>query len=743
MIYPYGALKFPSPFSDEKVDHFIEEDGPLESYGLLDLAISDDKLIDNLNERIEDSRNYYNDPNGFDLEQKQAENLRMYLGAQANAEDYYDSEDPYIENQIRRAVDSIVSYATARAPQSIVTPADGTPQARKFAANLEKAHNMHGVEFDLRGLIEIQVRSWLMSQEGYLMLEFDPDYGDSGEITVRFLPSDECVVDKNWRYGQQPPFFTVFEKKTVEELLYTYPEKAVEILDSVGAKRPGKRNITRELVVKRTWFKYYNAKTDKPDLGVAIHYDHVMLAKYKDINWLYGSNNFLKNHMLPIIPLQVISDGKHGVDFSTPLDDAVKLQRLINARGKQISLNAMRSNGTVVVDGKRSGLTKEDVENWTQGPNEKVYLKKMKEGVKIADVIWRLDGQDVKPFVVQAQQDLRNQLGEIIGVPVRQDGADLSGDDTTLGQDLLKKDDNNARQDMIVRAIDRMLYHYFNLLTQLMFRWYDEDHYFPYLGEDSGFENIVIKRYYFDDGMRVNVKGLSTIAWDKNREQAMATHLIDKNGMSHLDYYRIAGFENYQKLYDNWVKETKDPFALVRDSNEEFDDADAYAEFLDILGGKTPKVKQEATKEYILTLRKLMFTDKFMAASNKVQQIFMERVKRYLDLYELRTSLDQLSQMDMDKIAPGQPVPPPIPAAQFAQMTHPMAPPGLPAPGMGGLPQPGQMPPPGMPPPGALPPGMAPQGGAPQPGNPIFGGTGLMNPASPQPPSGVSAIPAI
>jgi hypothetical protein len=741
MIYPYGNLRYPTPYSDARVDNLSEEDGVIDQFGLLDLEIDDDKLIDNLNERIEDSRSYYNDPNGFDLEKKRAENLRMYLGAQTDTADYYDSEDPYIENQIRRAVDSIVAYATARSPQSVVTPADETPQSKKFASNLEKAHNMHSVEFDLRGIIEVMVRSWLLNQEAYVMLEYDPDYGDKGEIIPSFVPPDEVVVDKNARYGKTPPAITMFEKKTIQELLYTFPEKKEAIMRSIGFKQPGPKNVTQEVVIKRTWFTYYDAKTGRAQEAVAVHYDRVILCKYKDINWLHNGKNFLKTQMKPLIPLNVLNDGKHWIDFSTPIDDGVRLQRLINARGKQISLNAIRSNDTIVIDGKASGLKKEDAENWTRGPNQKIYLKNSKQEASNQQKIWTIPGQDVKPFVIQAQADLRNQLGEIIGVPVDQTGADISGDDSTLGQDLLKKSNDNARQDMIVRAIDRMLYNYFNLLTQLMFRWYDEEHYFPYLDSDGDFENIVIKQYYFDEGMRVNVKGLSTIAFDKNREQAMATHLIDHQGMSHLDYYRIVGFENPQKLYDNWVKETKNPYELVRDANEQYDDGNAYAEFLDIMGGKQPKMKQDASKDYVLTLRKCMFTERYLTAKTNVQKAFMDRVTRYLDMYELRTSLDQLSQMDMEKLAPGQPVPQPMSEQQFSQIQHPQMP-GMP-PGAPGAP-------PGAPPPG-LPPGM-PQGpppgfpGAqppPAPSGGMFSGTGLMNPASAQTPTGISAIPSL
>lgn len=732
MIYPYGNLKSPAPFSDNKVDDISQQDGIIDQFAPIDLDIPDDKLIENINQRIEESRDYYNDATGFDLEAKRAENLRFYLGLQADSNDYYDQEDPYIENQIRRAVDSIVSYATARTPQSVVTPAEDTPQAKKFASSLEKAQNMHSEEFDLRGLLEICVRSWLLNQAAYIMLEFDPTYGEDGEIVPKFIPCDEIVVDKNARFGQNPSFISIYEKHTVEELLYTFPEKQQQILESIGAKKVGTKNITKEIVTKKTHFTYYDKTTKRSLEAVAIHYDEVMLGVYQDINWLHGQKNFLKAPMKPIIPLNVINDGKHWIDFSSTIEDGIRLQKLINSRGRQIQQAASRSNGTTVIDGKKSGLTKEDVENWTESPNQKIYLKKSVNGASKDEMIWRLEGQTLQPFVVASQNDMRNQLGEIMGVPIDQSGADLTGDDATLGQTLLKKSNDNARQDMIVRGLDRFLYQYFNLLTQMMFVWYDEDHFFPYVDADGSFEKIVIKRYYFDDGMRISSKGSSTIAFDKNREQAMMIHFMEKDQMSLLDAYRIAGFENPQKLFDNWAKQKTDPTMLVRDANDAYDAGDAYAEFLEIINGKMPKFKDDASKDFILTLRKMQLTDKFIKSPSKYQERFLQRLKEYLERYELRTSLDQLSQIDIAKIGE-QRIPQPMSDQAFHQQMQ--GPPPAPAP------QPGQGMPPGMPPgmPGAAP---AP-GGAPQTSGSMFTGTGLMNPASPQTASGVSAIPPV
>jgi hypothetical protein len=744
MIYPYGNLKFPTPYSDTRVDNIIDEDGVIDQFAPISLDIPDDKLIENINQRIEDSKTYYNDTNGFDLEQRRSENLRMYLGVQADTNDFYESEEPYIENQIRGAVDSIVAYATARSPQSVVTPADDTPQAKKFASNLEKAHNLHSVEFDLRGIIEVCVRSWMLNQAAYVMLEFDPNYGEHGEVVPRFVPCDELVVDKNAQFGENPDFIAVYEKHTIEKLVYIFPEKRKEIFDSVNIKRPGPKNITQEVVTKKVWFTYYGDK-GKPMEAVAIYYNDVMLGTYQDINWLHGRKNFLKTPMKPIIPLNVVNDGKHWIDFSTPLDDGIRMQKLLNVRGRQISRNAERSNGTTVIDGQGSGLTKEDAENWTGGPNQKIYLKKKQPGAQIDQVIHQIPGHDVKQFVVQDKQDMRNQLFSVMSVPAEQGGADVTSDDPTLGEQLLKKSSAEGRQDMIVRALDRMLYKYFNLLTQMMFVWYDEDHFFSFLDADGSYERIVIKRYYFDDGMSVNVKGSSTIAFDKNREQAMALHFAKNDQLALIDAYRIAGFENPQKLYDNWAKQQKDPFELVRDANDAYDDGDAYAEFLDIINGKEPLFKQDASKDFILTLRKLMLTDKYLKAERKYQKAFNDRLKEYLDMYELRQSLDQLSELDMGRIAPDQPIPEPQPESQpnmGQQMPGGQPVPGM-QPGMPGPMMPGQMPPgmPGMIPPSGNP-GVMPGPGMGMGGS-IFNGTPLMNPANAQTPSGISAIPPI
>lgn len=665
---------------------------------------------------------------GFNLSSIRNDNVRMYLGEQVDAHDYYKYETPYVENQILGMVESIVSYSTARTPQSEVSPADDNDRAKKFALDLENAHSAHSLKFNLRGLIEICVRNWQLKRSAYIKLEFDPSYGKKGEIIPRAIDPMHIVWDKNAAFGENPGFVTQFIKYTVEELVFLFPEKKKEIFESMGIQRRGTRNMTNELVARQTWFTHYDQ--GEPQEACAVHFENVLLAKYDDPNWLKDRDNFLDAPEKPFIALNVINDGNHAIDITTPVEQSIKMQRVLNRRGQQIMTNADKANGIKIVNGKATGMTKEAAENLTGDPNQTILLNPREASANspINSMIDILPAHDLPAFVMNDKVDARTQIGNIGGAPSDFTGADAEGDDPTLGQTMLKKDTASGRQDTLVRALDSFMYRYFNFLTQMMFVWYDENHYFHFNGEDGNFDKITVHRNYFKLISIVNVKAGGTIAFDKNRRQAIVMKLLEGDKIALIDAYRELGFENPQKLYDNWAKQQANPMDLAREADETYNDTQAYVEFDEIMGGHIPKMKYDIGKDFILTLRKLMLTDEFLKAKPKAQNALIKRVKEYITSLELRTSLDQISQ-DPKMLDPTVPIPPPQPPM-------PPAPQGMP----------GQPPAPGVP---ASPPLGQPSGVPGQPTPPpsigsVFQGSAIPNQASPQTPptSNVGSLPA-
>ena len=532
---------------------------------------------------------------------------------------------------------------------------------------------------------------------------------------------------------------------SVNQIIERWPEKKKEIMEHCGIERRGTKNMEQEIIVRKVWVLNYD-EDFKPELGCVYYFGDLVLEKIKNPNWLYSTNkNFLPSPKIPIIPLNFDNDGEHWIDMTTPIEQALPLQNMLNKRGKQMMELADKANGILVVS-TDSGLTKDDLQNLTGDPNQRLLIKT--QGQRTADMVFQVPPPVIPPYLMQDKIDLRTQVGNIMGAPTDFTGADVSeggSNEQTLGQSLLNKNQASGRQDLLVRAIDRFMAQYFNFLAQMMVVWYTEKHTRVYNGGDGEFDYVVMSRELIEHGTIVNVKSGGTLPFDKQRQEAVALKMADMGLLSPLDVYKMLHMPNPQQLYDNWAKFKSSPEELARTAMDETENSKAYIAFKEIMNGKPAEEPKDGNREFILSLRKLMITDEFINAKREYQTKFLAYVEKALKSLEMRTMLDELSQSgDDSKLDPMIPIPPyqpPMPQMPQPGMMGgaPGAPSAIPPTG-GGIPQPGApMPSPlqGMPTPGLE----APPNPSMQPGGMSLG----VNPNNPQlPPAGnVSSMPTL
>lgn len=63
------------PYLDTKVDNLAEGNGQIDSVPSLTLDVDDHQIIANLENRIEDSKNYWDQPKGFNLSPDRKSNV--------------------------------------------------------------------------------------------------------------------------------------------------------------------------------------------------------------------------------------------------------------------------------------------------------------------------------------------------------------------------------------------------------------------------------------------------------------------------------------------------------------------------------------------------------------------------------------------------------------------------------------------------------------------------------------------
>lgn len=689
------------PYTDAKVDNIQQQSGVVDTLPALpglDIDLPDKAITANLDRRIEDSLAYWNDPKGFNLKVSRNHMTMMHLGKQVDESRLYRYQIPYIENEMFVGFETMVAYLTSQAPQPETYPGQDTDSSRILSGDLEKALMAHSEKFNIARLFENAVRDCLNKRLGCIYFEFDPDYGDFGEIIPKSIDPEHLIIDKNARMGENPEFICYLRKTSVEKLITRYPEKEKEILEACGFKYKTLKQMTTEIVYREVWITYYEKGEAKE--GCVSYFGTLVLGKYKNPHWIYTKGkfkNFLDMPLKPFIPLNNINDGAHWIDQTSPMEQASLLQDILNKRGRQIMENADTANGIQIFDS--AVLTKDDAEMLTGDPNQKIIVNASTQGMKVGDTVMNVLPHQLPAFVINDKIDLRNTIHSIIGTPSQFRGDD-SADAKTATENIMIKNQAAGRQDILVRKIDQFATAYFRYLTQMMKVHYTDKHYFVYNGGDGEFDYITMHRGLIEEGVQVSVKSGATLPFDKQRQQAVALQLAQMGAIDPLNLYKDLGMDNPQKRYDALMKWKTQPQELAKNALDELQDQAAFVDYIEIMDGKLAKPRDDADTEHILTHRKQMISDKFLKAKPEQQMALIAHVQAEVSSLERRTQLDLASQSAVGGM--GLDVNAPLPSL----MPQPQAgPQGMPPPGMQGPPQ------------GAPPPSLSAIGGQPQPVN--------------------------
>jgi hypothetical protein len=252
-------------------------------------------------------------------------------------------------------------------------------------------------------------------------------------------------------------------------------------------KKFGTQNISREIAYRVVWFTYYD-KQYKPQEAVAWYVGPLVLDKKRTPHWLYEGEgkNFLDLPRKPYSFVNLINDGEHAIDKTGPIAQIISLQDNLNVEGQQIIDNLRSANGARII--KEGALTAEQIQDCNQELNMVVSVK-TQTSQSIDDVIKQLAPQVVSDQLINDKMDSRQTIHSIAATPSQFRGDD-SDQTKTASEANLIKNQASGRQDKIVRAIESSARDFFNLLTQLMCVYYDENHYGTLNGGDGNFDFI-------------------------------------------------------------------------------------------------------------------------------------------------------------------------------------------------------------------------------------------------------------
>ena len=644
---------------DNNLDHPTET-GELVELPVLALDVKDKDLIDNFRRWEENAKQYWNNPVGYDLENKRKKNDNYYHGKQLDTSRLYSYQVPYIQNELFIATETITAYTTSSDPTAEVLPEDDSVQSKVMAENLEWGLNVHSEKYKLAEKLEKAERNMYLKYLGVIKLYYDDAEED---IVPKVIDPENIVVDCHCKLGENPLFVCETCEATFQQLLNLFPDKKDELMNCVGRSRMSTKLMNSVYAYKEVWFTQIdeNGETE----CVAWYMDNLLLGKAKNPNFIYEGDgvqitNFNPRVKKPYIFFNYMNDGSHLIDDTSPFEQAIPLQDALNKRGRQILENADTANSILVF--KSGSINSDEAENITRDPNQ-ILLLQTEGDAPINSAFGEISPHLLPNYVINDKQDLKNSIHEMMGTPSQFRGAEDRGGAGTLGEARMMQSQASGRQDAVVRALKRGLDDYYQYLTQMMKVWYKSPKRFACKDNDGKFMFVELSREKIPDVAWVRVEDGSFMKKDKARMEEMAMNLAQMGLIDPYNLFKDLGLKNAESRYDTLVKFKMDPASVSDEVKAEMQNRQAYIDFACIMNGEDVKGHDDVDAEHILTHRTQITTDKFLYAKPERQKAMIAHIQEEVYLLSQRVKLQEASMQGL-LLDPNMPITPEVPEVQ-------------------------------------------------------------------------------
>lgn len=518
----------------------------------LKLEMSDQELIDLKNQWLQS----WNKVSG-ELKTKREDNENYWMGKQYSY-DEDDSEHPLVDNIIFESLETFLPIITKQKAEPLVSSIN---LEMTETANKTRKHLAYWTDKERLNLkIKKAVRFWALDFVGCMKMGWSMEKNDIVAVPIKpenlILEADSYIDDTEY-LGE---YLGEYREDTAGNLIKRYPNKKQLILTECKDK------LATKIKYIEWWTDDYMFWTLKDEV----------LGKIKNPHWNYDSTeetydeygmpmtqdvkgvNHFEIRKKPYVFLSVFNLQNHPYDDTGIIKQVLALQDSVNKRKRQIDKNIDSVNGGYVVSG--DAFSKEQAGEVADTINQGGTLY-----VPSGDINTAYKKEMSTPLPAQAYQELtdsRNELRGIFGVS-GSNPQGIKNEDTVRGKLIIRGQDAD-RGSLISEYIEQMVDSIYNWVVQMMYVYYDQEHFSNVLGIDNETEfNTITNQELFQTKLLVSVKEGSMIPKDPLLKRNEAIDLWGMKAIDPLSLYVALDYPNPQEMVRRLIIWQSNPMGLL------------------------------------------------------------------------------------------------------------------------------------------------------------------------------------
>jgi len=660
--------------NEQLIDNpFVPKEGLISAQDPIALNIEDKKLIEIIDEWVDENKKKFNSE--YDLDTRRKENEKYYFGRQLKEKDKKGEvktyQSRYINNEIWESEAHLKPLALSKLPDFKVTTTNEMDESKQSADDLTEVVNTDMKSRKRREVLGLGFKHNPIYFIGVIKAIWDYQKNDYDFIIVH---PDNIIFDFYASDKESTEMRVVAEYLpiTPKEVLMRFPDKKEKFLEefrkekNINTEDIPEKAMASKIKIMEVWFTWFEQNGDKWERieGTLWKFNKVMLKKGKNPYFDYSGEKRLftykdeKKEELPLEQLQMMAMGnemmgvqsqqvfrnyfkdpqkpyiligyeqwgKTPIDETSRVEQEIPLQNSLDKRGQQVDEMIDRARGKHIWS-KLGGLKAEDLEELDMSDPEVDML--VDEDVnKVHEFI---PGEQPSAQMFKDKQDSADKIRAKAGVQAIT--GEIQTDVATTNQ--IAREANFTRADDLVEDT-------INYASEKMAQWamqfiklfYTEEHLKEAHGADGSIIYKKLHRDLVDDGMEVVIKSSST---DKLRAEKLAKEAAQLQMIDPLSYYEDVGLTDPKGRTKRLIDYMADPLSYSMKHVEGLEttpqqvnalngqgSAEALQAIMMLTQGQQPPLPQQVDQGYIQTLSNFLESGEFAALPPELQQMILE-----------------------------------------------------------------------------------------------------------------------
>ena len=510
------------------------------------------------------------------------------LEFQTNAEEYYrgnqtekdalqsrgTGNSDTVENRIFEAIETIVPVATAKAHQFVVLPGSDTETSVDRANRTQKVLARKYETLEMQRKLEEVTRKMLLYRFG--VMKWGWGY-ETDDVSVDVVDPRLIFVPRMRVDPHDLPYKIEIQEYSKREMEEYFPAANIDELSMEEFLDVGNSKIRRKVYrVYEVWAygetvawicskkvleirenPYYDFKgEEKPYIKKG--------KRGSKISKKLVFSNVLDRPIDPYVFFTTYSVGDEPFGSVSLVEVAIPIQDSINVQKRKIIDNLRKmGNGQVYLDS--DAMSEEERSNIT----DEVGLIIHGEGLASQNKIKRDPGVPLPNAHFSNLQHSEMVFDNLMGVHSATRGA---ANAKTLGQDIMSRQQDFTRIDLITRVLNRGVAKVAQGLVQLMKMYYTETQTVKILGEQGAVEFVKLNRDDIEQYIEIVVKSGEVLPMDKISLRTEAVQLWQLGALDPVTLFERLELENPAKAAERLIawkqgQLTQETMAKIQENN--------------------------------------------------------------------------------------------------------------------------------------------------------------------------------